>query len=363
MTIHAAPPPYRSLEWIGDDQGYLRILDQTQLPVRVCYRECRTVADVWQAIRSLQVRGAPAIGIAAAYGVVLAVRDASAEEIPDSVHAACRYLSTSRPTAVNLFWALERMQKALSDCVAESVSPGRMRSVLLEQAHAIRDEDAAMCRAIAITGADLMQDGMGVLTHCNTGALATAEYGTALGCLIAAWQQGKRFHVFAGETRPLLQGSRLTAWELQQWGIPVTVICDSMAAWIMKRQQVQLVLVGADRIAANGDTANKIGTYSLAVLAQAHGIPFYVAAPSSSFDLSLPGGESIPLEHRDPAEITCFRGLQIAPPGVAAHNPAFDVTPASLVTGLITERGLIRPVTAAAIARLLSPRSLCLTPQ
>ncbi|MCS6976171.1 MAG: S-methyl-5-thioribose-1-phosphate isomerase [Gemmatales bacterium] len=347
--------PYYAVAWHGDINGHLRILDQTRLPSEIVYRDCKTVEEVWQAIRSLQVRGAPAIGIAAAYGVVLAAQQATQPGGPDAVLKACDYLATSRPTAVNLFWALNRMRQVVGRVHYGNVRD--LQNALLREAHAIRDEDAAMCRRIARVGAQLIHDGMGILTHCNTGALATAEYGTALGCIFFAAEEGKRIQIYADETRPLLQGARLTVWELMQRHIPVTLICDNMAAVLMRQKRVQLVLVGADRIAANGDTANKIGTYGLAVLARAHGISFYVAAPSSTFDLALPDGKGIPIEERDPREITEPLGCRIAPEGAVAFNPAFDVTPAELITGIITERGIIKPLTHATIANVLgSPR-------
>ncbi len=325
----------KCIEWVGDAKGFLRLIDQTQLPGKLAFRDCRTVEDVWEAIKSLSVRGAPAIGIAAAYGVVIGVGNGT------PLSEVAGYLRTSRPTAVNLFWALDRMERV-------SGPDG-----LMDEARAIHEEDRRMCHAIGRAGADLIRDGFGVLTHCNTGGLATAEYGTALSVMFTAADQGRRFRVFADETRPLLQGARLTTWELQQAGIDVTLICDSMAAQVMKEGRIQLVIVGADRIAANGDAANKIGTYGVALLAKAHDIPFYVAAPSSTFDLSLPNGDGIPIEQRDPREVTHGFGRQTAPDGVAVYNPAFDVTPARLIAGLITEKGIIQPVTETAIrARL-----------
>jgi methylthioribose-1-phosphate isomerase len=310
-----------AIQWMD---GSLRLIDQTRLPTELAYRDCRTVEDVWEAIRSLRVRGAPAIGIAAAYGVVIG------EQAGRSVAEVAAYLRTSRPTAVNLFWALDRMERA---------NPSR----LLEEARAIEEEDRRMCWQIGTHGAALIKDGQGVLTHCNTGGLATAEFGTALAAMIVAHQQGKRFRVFADETRPLLQGARLTTWECLQHGIDVTLICDSMAALVMREHKVHLVIVGADRIAANGDTANKVGTYGLAVLARAHGLPFYVAAPSSTLDRSLPDGRGIPIEERSAQEITNGFGRPTAPDGVAVYNPAFDVTPAELITAIITERGVFPP--------------------
>jgi methylthioribose-1-phosphate isomerase len=329
--------PARTIEWIGDVNGHVRLVDQTLLPTQLVYRDCHTVEEVWEAIRVLRVRGAPAIGVAAAMGVVVGLR--SATEPRGRLKAVADYLRTSRPTAVNLFWALERMER-----VAGTVCDGDLRARLLAEALEIESEDRRMCRAIGAVGAALVSSGDGILTHCNAGGLATADYGTALAVLFRAAEEGKTIHVFADETRPLLQGARLTAWELQQRGIEVTLICDNMAAQVMKEGRVQRVIVGADRIAANGDAANKIGTYGVAVLARAHDIPFYVAAPSSTFDLALATGAGIPIEQRDPREITHGFGKQTAPDGIRVYNPAFDVTPASLITGIITERGLIQPV-------------------
>lgn len=342
-------PPPLSIQWLGDTEGVVRLIDQTLLPTALTYRDCRTVEDIWEAIRSLRVRGAPAIGVTAALGVVLGVRGCADQGSFDRRLAeVTAYLRTSRPTAVNLFWALDRMERVARD-FGPHVGPEQRTRRLLDEALAIQEEDRQTCDAIGLAGAVLVGEGHGVLTHCNTGSLATAGSGTALAVLAAAAGQGKRFAVFADETRPLLQGARLTAWELQHLGIPVTLICDSMAAHVMKEGKVQLVVVGADRIAANGDTANKIGTYGVAVLARAHGIPFYVAAPVSTFDLSLASGAGIPIEQRDPREITHGFGRQTAPDGVAVYNPAFDVTPAGLITGIITEKGLIQPVNEAAI--------------
>jgi methylthioribose-1-phosphate isomerase len=346
-------PTPRTLEWIGDIEGFLRLLDQTQLPVTLTYRDCRTVEDVWEAIRTLRVRGAPAIGVAAAMGVVVGVQAcANVDGYAKRLRDVTAYLRSSRPTAVNLFWALDRMERCFEQECRQG-GPREWTRRLLAEALAIEDEDRRMCRAIGAAGAPLIGEGQGVLTHCNAGGLATAEYGTALAALFTAAEQGRRFHVWADETRPLLQGARLTAWELRQAGIPVTLICDSMAAQVMKEGRVQLVVVGADRIAANGDTANKIGTYGVALLARAHGIPFYVAAPSSTFDLSLPNGDGIPIEQRDPREITHGFGQQTAPDGVGVYNPAFDVTPHHLIAGIITEKGLIQPVREESIRAIL----------
>ncbi len=341
----------RTIAWVGDENGHVRLIDQTLLPTELAYRDCRTPEEIWEAIRVLRVRGAPAIGIAAAMGMVLGVQGwpvrgaaAAAARLRD----VAAYLRTSRPTAVNLFWALDRMER-LGQAVIARGRTAELGRLLLEEALAVAEEDRRMCRAIGRVGAPLVGDGQGVLTHCNAGGLATADYGTALAVLFTAAEKGTRFHVFADETRPLLQGARLTAWELRQRGIDVSLICDNMAAQVMKEGRVQLVVVGADRIAANGDTANKIGTYGVAVLAHAHGIPFYVAAPSSTFDLTLPTGDAIPIEQRDPREVTHGFGRATAPDGVRVYNPAFDVTPARLITGIVTEKGLIRPVTAETV--------------
>src|SRR5262245_31840434 len=345
----------RTLQWIGDERGHLRLIDQTQLPLTLTYRDCRAAGEVWEAIRSLRVRGAPAIGIAAAYGVILGVHGRLAD-FDRALEEVTAYLASSRPTAVNLFWALDRMHRKGKELRATHTCAAAL-SGLLDEARAIEDEDRRMCRAIGQNGASLIADGSGVLTHCNAGGLATADYGTALAVLFAAHEQGKRFHVFADETRPLLQGARLTAWELMQHGVEVTLLCDSMAAQVMKEGRIQAVIVGADRIAANGDTANKIGTYGVAVLAKAHSIPFHVAAPSSTFDLSLPTGAGIPIEQRDPREVTHGLGRQTAPEGVKVYNPAFDVTPAELIASIITEKGVIAPVTPANVRQVLTSAS------
>ena len=349
----------RTIQWVGDStSGFVRLIDQTLLPTTLEYRDCRSVEEVWEAIRSLRVRGAPAIGIAAAMGVVLGLQKHAGSHRADflaRLDEVCAYLHSSRPTAVNLFWALERMRRH-TDHLGDR-RPKDLLDGLLKEALAIEEEDRQMCRAIGAAGAGLIRDNSGVLTHCNAGGLATADYGTALAVLYAAHERGTRFTVYADETRPLLQGSRLTAWELRQHGLDVTLICDSMAAQVMKEDRVQAVVVGADRIAANGDTANKIGTYGVALLARAHNIPFYVAAPSSTFDLSLADGSGIPIEQRDGREVTHGFGRQTAPDGVRVYNPAFDVTPHELIAALITERGLIQPVTADNIRRMLGGSS------
>lgn len=344
----------RPIQWVGKLDGYVTLIDQTLLPEEFKTIRVEDVETMWDAIRRLALRGAPAIGIAAAMGIVLGVRGCAEDDeagFRRRLEEVCDYLRTSRPTAVNLFWALERMVKCTDDNAGRSVV--EVSKALLNEAKAIRDEDAAMCRKIGEHGAPLVTDGCGVLTHCNAGALATAELGTALAPMYVAHARGRSFRVYADETRPLLQGARLTAWELERAGIDVTLICDSMAAVVMREERVDLVITGADRIAANGDVANKIGTYGLAVLAEAHGVPFYVAAPSSTFDLSLADGRNIPIEERDPDEIRCGMGRQTAPIGVPCYNPAFDVAPARLIRGIITERGVIEPVSRASIAATL----------
>lgn len=344
----------KSIEWIGGLDGYALLIDQTYLPDELKMIECRDVQTMWNAIERLSIRGAPAIGIAAAMGLVLGVRDDHSDQrepFTQHLHQVCDYLASSRPTAVNLCWALKRMRSC-----AESIDTDDVRTIklaLLEEAKCIRDEDAAMCRSIGQHALHLIKPGMGVLTHCNAGGLATAEFGTALAPMYTAHQQGLAFRVYTDETRPLLQGSRLTAWELMQAGIDVTVICDNMAGVLMREGKIDLVITGADRIAANGDVANKIGTYSLAILARAHDIPFYVAAPSSTFDLSLADGSQIPIEERSSDEIRCGMGRVTAPANVSFYNPAFDVTPADLIMGIITEHGLIQPVLREAITENL----------
>lgn len=340
-----------TLRWVGESDGHLLLLDQTRLPTETVEIACRDVADVVQAIRTLQVRGAPAIGIAAAYGMCLGIRPAAgqdADALRQAWQHAARLLAASRPTAVNLFVALDRMTRR-AESLGDQVDSATLAAALLAEARQLHDEDRAMCHAIGRHGATLLTDG-GVLTHCNAGGLATSEYGTALAVIFSAHAAGRRLQVFVDETRPLLQGARLTAWELVARQIPATLICDNMAAQVMAAGKVQAVVVGADRIAANGDTANKIGTYGLAVLAHAHGIPFYVAAPATTFDLQLADGQGIPIEQRHADEVTHHAGRRLAPVGVDVYNPAFDVTPARLITALITDRGVIRPVTRENIA-------------
>jgi methylthioribose-1-phosphate isomerase len=333
-------------------RGALQLIDQTALPDEVNSITCTTIQSVWDAIKQLKVRGAPAIGVAAAYGVLVGLNEFwQSDAWQPRLRQICEFLATSRPTAVNLFWALERMLRR-GESLRDADWPHAYHALLAE-AQAIRDEDAAMCHAIGQAGRDLIPDGGGVITHCNAGALATSEYGTALALMYAAHEIGRKFRVYVDETRPLLQGSRLTAWELQRAGVDTMLMCDNMAAVIMARNEAQLVVTGADRIAANGDTANKIGTYGLAVLAAAHKIPFYVAAPSSTFDLTLKNGAAIPIEFRDEDEVRSVREMPIAPIGTPCFTPAFDVTPATLISGIVTEVGIIHPVTSENIRQMI----------
>lgn len=332
---------FPTVEW---KDGAVVMLDQRRLPAEVVAIECRNVAAVAQAIRDLAVRGAPAIGVAAAYGVALgarASRATTAEAFAKDLEAVCAVLATSRPTAVNLFWAITRMKQAAHTHRGRPLAD--LQRLLLAEAKAIHEEDITQNRAIGRHGAALLSGGAQVLTYCNTGALATGGHGTALGVIRTAWAEGKRLTVYACETRPVLQGARLTMWELQQDGIPATLITDNAAGALMAQGKITHCLVGGDRVAANGDTANKIGTYTLAVLCHAHGVPFYVAAPSSSIDLALASGEAIPIEERAPTEVTQVGGVEIAPKGTQALNPAFDVTPARYITAIITERGVFAP--------------------
>jgi methylthioribose-1-phosphate isomerase len=351
--------PVATIEWVGDRsrprEGRVRLIDQTRLPGDFVHLDCEDTEVLWEAIRSLRVRGAPALGIAGAMGVVLGVRDTPActgEELVREVDEVASYLATSRPTAVNLFWALDRM-KAKARSLAGRPVEDALRGLLAE-ALAVQEEDREVCRAMGRAGQEFLPDPATVLTHCNAGGLATADYGTALGVLYAAKEAGKVVSAFVDETRPLLQGARLTAWELVQAGIPATVICDSMAAVVLREAGVDAVIVGADRIARNGDVANKIGTYGLSILAKAHAVPFYVAAPVSTFDLTLASGEDIPIEERNGDEITRPFGCSIAPDGADAFNPAFDVTPAENVTAIVTEKGVLKQPLAEAIGKVLS---------
>jgi methylthioribose-1-phosphate isomerase len=338
--------------WV--DNGKVFIIDQTQLPCSYVVLEITSAEQMWEAIRALRVRGAPAIGIAAALGVWVAVRDqefATEKELLDFVDSVCNYLASARPTAVNLFWALERVRRHCQGLRGTGVA--QLKSSILHLCEELIEEDNAVCLALGRYGASLLKSGDKVLTHCNAGGLATAQYGTALAAVYyAVEREGKHIEVYADETRPLLQGARLTTWELREAGIPVTLICDNMAADVMRRGWVNAVFVGTDRTVRNGDVANKIGTYGLAVLARAHNIPFYVVAPLSSIDISLESGDEIPIEQRDASEVTYIAGHQIAPDGISVYNPAFDVTPHELVTAIITEKGIVRPPYDESIPRL-----------
>jgi methylthioribose-1-phosphate isomerase len=325
------------IEWLD---GKLRILDQTRLPWEEIFIELDNYHDVVLAIREMRVRGAPAIGVAAAYGIALgasAIKTANEDEFLAQLSRVVQAFVASRPTAINLFRAIDRMKKA-----AKGGSVAEIKESLINEAKRIHQEEVAATKKLSQLGAELIEDGFAVLTHCNAGALATAGYGTALGVIRASKEQRKKVSVFVTETRPLLQGARLTTWELMREDIPVTLITDSMAGYFMQQKRIDCVIVGADRIAANGDVANKIGTYTLAVLAKENEIPFYVAAPTSTIDLSLSSGEEIPIEERSPEEVTHVQGISIAPEGIRAANPAFDVTPHSYVTAIITEKGVIR---------------------
>jgi methylthioribose-1-phosphate isomerase len=331
---------FKTIEWKGDR---VRLLDQRRLPHQVHYLDCKDAFSVAQAIRFMAIRGAPAIGVAAAMGIALAAKKIPSRRFEDfrkRLEKVFDLMRETRPTAVNLFWAIDRMKRILDQVPSGEID--KMKTRLEEEALRIYEEDLEVNRKIGEHGKILIREGEGILTHCNAGGLATAGYGTALGVILAAWAEGKRFHVFVDETRPLLQGARLTAWELAQEKIPITVLTDNMAGWLMMKGKINLVLVGADRIARNGDVANKIGTYSLAILSRWHNLPFYVAAPTSTFDISLTSGKDIPIEERVPEEVTHFGGKRITPMGVKAFNPAFDVTPHTLIQGIITEKGIVR---------------------
>lgn len=337
---------FKTIEWTGDG---VRMIDQTLLPSEEIYRTYRTYAEVAEAIRSMVIRGAPAIGVAAAMGAALGVKNSRAKNVKElraEFETIADTISRTRPTAVNLFWAVKRMrgvfEKALEAPGPDARKIEQARELLVEECQRVLAEDIAVNEAMGRHGATLLKDSSTVLTHCNAGALATGGYGTALGVIRAAASEGKKISVFADETRPFLQGARLTAWELAKDGIPVTVITDNMAGYFMKQSKIQAVIVGADRIAANGDVANKIGTYTVAVLARENQIPFYVAAPLSTIDLSLASGDEIPIEERSPEEVTHWRGIQTAPDNVGARHPAFDVTPHRYVSAIITERGIAR---------------------
>jgi len=334
------------LPTIARESDVVVMIDQRKLPGEEVYVRCKTAAEVARAIRTMVIRGAPAIGVAAAMGIALGQRKSQAtgtQKFAAEFYKTCELMASTRPTAVNLFWAIERMKRAFAAAAAAGESVDQIKDRLDREAEAIHDEDVASCRAMGAFGAEVVPSDARILTHCNAGALATAGYGTALGVIRGAVEAGKHVAVFADETRPFLQGARLTAWELVRDGIPTTVITDNMAGALMRQGRVNFVVVGADRIAANGDTANKIGTYGVAVLAREHGIPFYVAAPLSTVDLATPDGSRIPIEERSAKEVTHVAGAQLAPEGAAVWNPAFDVTPHQLIAGIITDRGILRP--------------------
>ena len=334
------------LPTIAREDDTVVMIDQRKLPAEEVYVHCKTAAEVARAIKTMVIRGAPAIGVAAAMGIAVGVRKSKAtgtQKVAAEFYRICELMGATRPTAVNLFWAIDRMKRAFAAAAKAGQSVDQIKDVLDREAQTIHDEDVASCRAMGAYGAEVVPAEARILTHCNAGALATAGYGTALGVIRGAVEAGKHVAVFADETRPFLQGARLTAWELVRDGIPTTVITDNMAGALMRQGRVNFVVVGADRIAANGDTANKIGTYGVAVLAREHNIPFYVAAPLSTIDLSTPDGSRIPIEERSAKEVTHIGGAQLAPDGAAVWNPAFDVTPHHLIAGIITERGIFRP--------------------
>ncbi len=353
------PPPneIHTVCWQGDSDGYLEILDQTALPTEVKYVACKDVPSVIEAIKMLRVRGAPAIGIAGAYGMVLAIHHAKNRNDTDIKKMSCiqqfaEDLATARPTAVNLRWAIERIKKLVLN-FGSNPNYSELQQSILDEAKHIQHEDQILCERIGEHGSSILPEG-DILTHCNTGALATGGIGTALGIIVTAWNKGRRFQVFADETRPLLQGARLTAWELTHRQIPVTVLVDAAAAHLLKTGRISCCIVGADRITANGDTANKIGTYGLALLAEAHNVPFFVAAPSSTFDLTLKSGAEIPIEERSENEVLQPFNFRSAPATATAFNPAFDVTPARLITAIVTERGIIRDVSRKTVASVIT---------
>ncbi len=340
----------QTIEWINNK---VVMIDQTRLPTEEVYREYDNYKDVAQAIKNMVIRGAPAIGVAAAMGIALGAQSISAnsyEEFSTKMKEILEEMAKTRPTAVNLFWAIEEMRRCAE--AHRHLPIPQLKEVLKNRALQIRDEDIQINRILGKYGAQLIKSGDTILTHCNAGALATAGYGTALGVIRAAYEEGKQIHVFVDETRPFLQGSRLTAWELAKENIPLTLITDNMAGYFMRKGKINLIIVGADRIAANGDVANKIGTYSLAVLAKEHGIPFYVAAPISTLDLSIRSGDQIPIEERNPQEVTQIAGKQIAPEAIQVANPAFDVTPHEYITAIITEKGIAWPPYEESLAKL-----------
>jgi methylthioribose-1-phosphate isomerase len=342
------------LPTIAREADAVVMIDQRKLPAQEIYVRCKTAAEVARAIKTMVIRGAPAIGVAAAMGIALGMRNNTAtgtQKLAAEFYKVCELMAATRPTAVNLFWAIDRMKRAFAAAAEAGASVDQIKDRLDQEAQTIHDDDVAACRAMGAFGADVVPADARILTHCNAGALATAGYGTALGVIRGAVEQGKRVTVFADETRPFLQGARLTAWELVRDGIQTTVITDNMAGALMRQGKVNFVVVGADRIAANGDTANKIGTYTVAVLAQEHQIPFYVAAPLSTIDLKTPDGAHIPIEERNTREVTHIGGSRLAPVGALVWNPAFDVTPHHLIAGIITERGIVRPPYTESLAR------------
>jgi methylthioribose-1-phosphate isomerase len=349
------------LPTIAREADAIVMIDQRKLPREEVYVRCKTAAEVARAIKTMVIRGAPAIGVAAAMGIALGVRNSKVtgtQKLAAELHKMCELMAGTRPTAVNLFHAIDRMKRTFATAARAGESVDQIKDRLDLEAQAIHDEDVASCRALGTIGAEIVPADAHILTHCNAGALATAGYGTALGVVRGAVDQGKRVAVFAGETRPFLQGARLTAWELVRDGIQTTVITDNMAGALMRQGKVNLVVVGADRIAANGDTANKVGTYAVAVLAREHQIPFYVAAPLTTIDLSTARGDSIPIEERNAREVTHVGGAQLAPDGALVWNPAFDVTPHHLIAGIITERGIVRPPYVETLKRVVESESV-----
>ena len=340
----------KTIEW---GKGKVRLIDQTKLPLVEKYVDCREWQEVAEAIKSMKIRGAPAIGVAAALGIALGAKNSQATNTNDFLkefEEICEGISATRPTARNLFWAVERMRARVQS--HQNSRPEGLKQILEEEALKILKEDIEINEEMGKIGAELLKDGDNILTHCNAGALATAGYGTALGVIRAAFNENKQIHIFVDETRPLLQGARLTAWELKKEGIPFTLITDNMAGFLMSQGKIEKVIVGADRIVANGDVANKIGTYSVAVLAKENGIPFYVAAPRSTLDLSMASGEKIPVEERGPQEVTQINGSLIAPAQVKVRNPAFDITPHSYISAIITEVGIAKPPFGESLRRL-----------
>jgi methylthioribose-1-phosphate isomerase len=346
----------KTIEWVDNA---VCIIDQTKLPLELVYERVETVKAMYDAIKILKVRGAPAIGVAAAFGMYLSIRNfpdnGSIQDFTVQFNKDAEYLASSRPTAVNLFWAINRLKEKFKTLLSLN-NINKIKAAVLDEAIEVLNEDRRMGKAIGEAGLEVLKGKTNILTHCNAGGLATAEYGTALAPIYVGSERSMKFHVFADETRPLLQGARITAFELQQAGIPVTLICDNMAATVMAQGKVDAVIVGADRITANGDTANKIGTYGVALLAKAHQIPFFVAAPFSTFDLSMQTGKLIPIEERDSEEITNGFGRQTAPSGIKVFNPAFDVTPSHLVTAFITDKGIIYPSFAENIMKIMGNR-------